>query len=808
VCPDDGGILIAAKKDPAVGTVIEGKYEILETLGGGGMGVVYRAKHLLMHRIVAVKMLLPETVSNEYALARFQKEAQAASQLNHPNILTVFDFGIAEKTKPYLVMDYLKGQSLAQILDAEGYIHLQRALSIFIQIASALAHAHQQGVIHRDLKPANVMLVEFEGQGDFVKIVDFGIAKLLPKGDGQSIELTQTGQVFGSPLYMSPEQCHGKSLDARSDIYSLGCVMFRTVTGKSPFLGQDALELMYKHVNDAPPTFAQCCPDLKLPKNFEDVVRKCLEKEVDRRYESMIELRKDLEAVAGYSVNSPFIFPVGEEHATKTPKIGELNDQRTTLNEMMKVVEAAKARKEKTDEPAPETEVTANTAQAIPAQALQEGSANQAAAVHSDAGVADEAKAFATSSGTGSASTSGNGARSPSATSNASNFNGANETSAGAVSPPKSHGIESTGAQRLRANDLRLIATLAALVIVPVAAIIFKSVSEHQSTKAPQTDTTAPPTTTNPSTADLVKSGREAYEKGDYVNAAEQLKKVLALSVLNKDFDAQYESHVLLGKISLAEWQYDAAKGDFYAVASAANSKENRPSDAQLATAWNGLGEILTSQGDFAKAEDDFEKALALRKKMDPKTARVAQTLTGLGNLQLYQKQYQKALKNLTDAEKLSVQINGGNDAETAKILNDKGQAYQLLKKLPEAEACYKKALDIRQKVLNHKDPAIASSKMCLGALAFNKRDYTTAESLIKDALTIATAAFGQENAVVAQNYFMLGVLYETQKKYQLAADNYQQAYDIRTKLMPARDSTLQHTKDLLQKCKKKLGKG
>ncbi|MES6406055.1 serine/threonine-protein kinase, partial [Cutibacterium acnes] len=171
-----------------------------EVLGGGGMGVVYKAKHLLMHRTVAIKMLLEETVSNEYALARFQKEAQAASSLNHPNILTIFDFGISEK-RPYLVMDYLKGQTLAEVLENEDYLHLQRALSIYIQIASALAHAHQNGVIHRDLKPANIMLVEYEGQGDFVKIVDFGIAKTIHGGgEGASIELTQTGQVFGSPL--------------------------------------------------------------------------------------------------------------------------------------------------------------------------------------------------------------------------------------------------------------------------------------------------------------------------------------------------------------------------------------------------------------------------------------------------------------------------------------------------------------------------------------------------------------------------------------------------------------------------------
>lgn len=268
VCPKDGGILVAAKEEPIVGTKIADKYEVLEVLGGGGMGVVYKAKHLLMHRTVAIKMLLPEVVASETALARFQQEAQAASSLSHPNILTVFDFGQTTDGKPYLVMDFLEGKSLAEILQDEDYLPVERAVPIFIQISAGLAHAHGKGVIHRDLKPANIMLVNFEGTGDFVKIVDFGIAKMLPRPgeDGQPVELTHTGQIFGSPLYMSPEQCRGTGLDARSDIYSLGCVLYRVMSGESPFLGQDALEAMFKQVNENPRPFSECCPEMEIPR--------------------------------------------------------------------------------------------------------------------------------------------------------------------------------------------------------------------------------------------------------------------------------------------------------------------------------------------------------------------------------------------------------------------------------------------------------------------------------------------------------------------------------------------------------------
>ncbi len=342
VCPKDGGILVAAKNEPLVGQVIEGKYEILEVLGGGGMGLVYKAKHLLMNRTVAIKMLLPEVIGSETALARFQQEAQAASSLNHPNILTVFDFGQTADGKPYLVMDYLEGKALSEVLDKEGHLPLARAVPIFIQICSGLAHAHQKGVIHRDLKPANIMLVDFEGQADFVKIVDFGIAKLLSKEDGHSVNLTQTGQIFGSPLYMSPEQCRGTGLDARSDIYSLGCVMYRTVSGESPFLGQDALEAMFKQVNDVPRPFSDCCPDFKIPPNFEAIVTKALEKEPQNRYQSMLELRKDLEDYFGITSSSPFIVPLSEEQAARITGSRETVQERETTNTSLKSTGAAK----------------------------------------------------------------------------------------------------------------------------------------------------------------------------------------------------------------------------------------------------------------------------------------------------------------------------------------------------------------------------------------------------------------------------------------------------------------------------------
>lgn len=290
VCPDDNTPLTAiGEEDQMVGTVLADRYEILEVIGGGGMGLVYKARHKLMNRIVAIKMLHKHMISSKDTLKRFQLEAQAASCLSLPNILTVYDFGLTGEGQPYMVMDYLEGTSLADVLENEHHVEPDRAVNIFIQACAGLAHAHQKGVLHRDIKPSNIMLVNFGDQADFVKIVDFGIAKLLNQGVG---ELTKTGEVYGSPSYMSPEQCRGKETDARSDIYSMGCVMYRTLSGRPVFSGEDIIELLFKQVSEPPAPFDA---DLNIPPDLEVVIFKALAKDPADRYQNMNEFKEALE---------------------------------------------------------------------------------------------------------------------------------------------------------------------------------------------------------------------------------------------------------------------------------------------------------------------------------------------------------------------------------------------------------------------------------------------------------------------------------------------------------------------------------
>lgn len=282
---------ISGSHDSLVGKTIDDHYEILSVVGRGGMSIVYRARDVRLNKIVAIKTLLPHLVLHPLSNQRFHQEAKAARNISHQNVVTIYDFGNCEG-QPYLVMDFLEGIAVTSVIQEEGKVPVQRALHIFNQVADALAHAHDKGVIHRDLKPSNILLVNHDGDPDHVKIVDFGIAKLLPQEGMDAVNLTQTGEVFGSPLYMSPEQCKGEKLDARADIYSMGCFMFETLTGKPPYPGENTLEVLYKHINEAVPSFKEA--GTKLPEKLEAIVLRCLAKDPAQRYQNMRVLQEDL----------------------------------------------------------------------------------------------------------------------------------------------------------------------------------------------------------------------------------------------------------------------------------------------------------------------------------------------------------------------------------------------------------------------------------------------------------------------------------------------------------------------------------
>jgi len=304
-CPKDETHVVEPPDEALLGTTIADRYHILSIIGRGGMGVVYKARQIQVDRFVAVKMLHAHVAADPQGLKRFQHEAKACGALQHPNLVQVHDSGVVDEARPYLVMSYEEGESLSQILEREGVLAPQRAINIFMQVCDGLAHAHHKGIIHRDLKPGNILLTNSDMGPDFVKVVDFGIAKLLgPTGGKDSQSITKTGETFGSPWYMSPEQCVAQTLDARSDVYALGCVMYHALTGKPPLAGESAFETMTFHVSKRPPPFRNIRPDLRIMPDLEKAVFTALEKVPEERWQSMMDLKQRLRRVGqGVSVS-------------------------------------------------------------------------------------------------------------------------------------------------------------------------------------------------------------------------------------------------------------------------------------------------------------------------------------------------------------------------------------------------------------------------------------------------------------------------------------------------------------------------
>jgi len=294
--------------DELVGQVIASQFRVLSKLGVGGMGAVFLAEQMEMDRKVVVKVLHPELTSgNSVALERFRREAKAVAQLNHPNIVQVFVFGQAENGQMYLAMEYIEGRDLAAEL-SDGPMAQPRALRILDQCCAALIEAHGANIVHRDLKPENIMLADRHGNPDYVKVLDFGIAKL--HDGGKNPTLTQAGSVFGTPRYMSPEQVKGEPVDARSDIYALGIILYEMLVGRHPFVCTTTIDYLMKHVNEPVPV--PSAEGLDIQPRIESLLLKCLEKDPADRYQSVAEMQRDVrvalrdfsEAVRGFPSGS------------------------------------------------------------------------------------------------------------------------------------------------------------------------------------------------------------------------------------------------------------------------------------------------------------------------------------------------------------------------------------------------------------------------------------------------------------------------------------------------------------------------
>jgi serine/threonine-protein kinase len=288
-----------------LGKVVDGRYRVLEVIGRGGMGVVYRVEHLRMGKIAAMKVLHRDLADDPEVVQRFEREAAAVSRLHHPHTVQVFDFGTAQGAL-YLIMEYVRGLDLAHIIQRDGPMPWARAAPLLAQICGALQEAHELGVIHRDLKPENVLITRTTGGRDYAKVLDFGLAKLDPRaGDapGRDLRETERQQIVGTPYFMAPEQIRGEAIDARTDLYSFGALMFELLTGQHLYMGSTAVGVLTKHLTGTPDAPSMRSPKLGIPPAVDAIAGKALAKDPKDRWQSAAELAEVIEEVYGETVH-------------------------------------------------------------------------------------------------------------------------------------------------------------------------------------------------------------------------------------------------------------------------------------------------------------------------------------------------------------------------------------------------------------------------------------------------------------------------------------------------------------------------
>lgn len=300
-----------------IGELIAGRYEIIAKIGDGGMGSVYKAKQVGLDRIIALKTLHPHLLADDNSRERFEREGKILSLLSHAHLMVFFEFGIFDDVNPFMAMEFIDGQNFRQVLGVVAKLEWKRTLLIAEQVAEALVHAHHHNIVHRDLSPNNIMILN--DSDDYVKVVDFGLARLFGDGKGALQTLTETGLLVGNPIYMSPEQCLGKKVDARSDIYSFSCILYECLTGEAPFSADNPIGIIHKHINEQ----ARPLSDLaKIPPALSAVISKGLQKDPEKRYQSMDEYLAEIRLIQKGEFDS--VSALSEPHIEQNAKSNNL----------------------------------------------------------------------------------------------------------------------------------------------------------------------------------------------------------------------------------------------------------------------------------------------------------------------------------------------------------------------------------------------------------------------------------------------------------------------------------------------------
>jgi Protein kinase domain len=314
--------------DPLIGKVLSDRYRIVRKVGEGGMGAVYQAEHALIEKKIALKILFQDLTRRPDLIQRFLQEARSASRIGHENVIDISDFGQSPDGLVFIAMEFLDGEDLGKRLKRTGAMRWESARPILMQIAKGLRAAHANGVIHRDMKPENVYLVQREGRPDFVKVLDFGIAKVV-NDDAGGPALTQTGMIFGTPEYMSPEQAQGSPPDHRVDVYAVGCIMYHMLTGSVPFTADNFMGILTKHLLEAPVPPRKRRPELEIPGDVEAICLRAMEKDRDKRYPDMDAFYRALGGAGdfGFEPSQVFVTPRLPKASLKYPTLAGGNPE-------------------------------------------------------------------------------------------------------------------------------------------------------------------------------------------------------------------------------------------------------------------------------------------------------------------------------------------------------------------------------------------------------------------------------------------------------------------------------------------------
>ena len=333
-CPDDGATLIGSDESDLIGKVLDGRYRILGLVGKGGMGVVYHAEQEIIGRNVALKVLRRDIVRDPSQVKRFLTEAKAIASLTSPNTVTLYDFGISSDGLDgllYYTMELLEGRSLGQIIEQDGPLPYPRAVNLILQACNSLAEAHDSGILHRDIKPENIFISRGRDGEDLVRVLDFGIAKLM--GDQSMGTLTQTGMICGTPAYLSPEQALGNPAGEFSDLYSLAITLYEALAGTPPFVADTTMKLLLKHLNDEPPALMETNPDITVPGTLDGFLRKALAKKPENRYGSVDAFRSGLEEALHSHEEAPTTRHLPKLRASKQgTRTVEVTDEARTVD--------------------------------------------------------------------------------------------------------------------------------------------------------------------------------------------------------------------------------------------------------------------------------------------------------------------------------------------------------------------------------------------------------------------------------------------------------------------------------------------